>query len=65
MPPHRFPSFVSASGIAERAAALAFFVIALALLASLSGCDGCGPKHLRRYGATCGRNSECTGGVCY
>ena len=38
---------------------------AAVLCASLSGCQGCGPKQLRRYGATCGRNSECSGGVCY
>ncbi len=40
-------------------------MLAVMVAAALPGCRGCGPKRLRRFGATCGRNSECVGGVCY
>lgn len=59
------PQSASASETAQWAAVVALFALTLPLLSSLAGCEGCGPKHLRRFGATCGRNSECTGGVCY
>ncbi len=44
--------------------------LALAALLSLcawqlQGCDGCSPKRLRRFGLSCGRASECEGGLCF
>lgn len=40
-------------------------VLLLALICACGLLDGCLKKKLRRFGATCGVDSECEGGVCY
>lgn len=31
----------------------------------MQGCEGCNTRSQRRFGSTCGSNSECAGGVCF
>ncbi len=44
-------------------------VLAMSLLISgavvLQSCESCNTSGLRRYGSTCGSDSECSGGVCF
>ncbi|MCO4761288.1 MAG: hypothetical protein KC502_07275 [Myxococcales bacterium] len=39
--------------------------LSLSMVIILPGCDGCNTRGLRRFGSTCGSDSECSGGVCF
>ncbi len=40
-------------------------LLVLVVVPQLSGCQGCNTRGLRRFGSTCGTDSECSGGVCF
>ncbi len=65
MPRRDQPMLSTCNGSASNVRLLGLLLAVALLAATLPACRGCGPKRLRRYGATCGRNSECAGGVCY